>query len=144
MNGYAAAVRQFYDIYRPIARKYGLRMSSHTSIYDDGWIKIYKGEGADRQQIIKKEPKRKEEVRKQYAFPCGGCVCSHCANNVETPDTCTGEMKEPCFTCDYCKHYDGKGTDRRLQDCDKYIVTDEHARRLRRHMKIINRRKAHQ
>lgn len=35
MNGYAAAVRQFYDIYRPIARKYGLRMSSHTSIYDD-------------------------------------------------------------------------------------------------------------
>ena len=58
--------------------------------------------------IIPKEPKRKEEVRKQYAFPCGGCVCSHCANNVETPDTCTGEMKEPCFTCDYCKHYDGK------------------------------------
>lgn len=55
MNGYAAAVRQFYDIYRPIARKYGLRMSSHTSIYDDGWIKIYKGEGADRQQIIKIE-----------------------------------------------------------------------------------------
>ena len=53
MNGYAAAVRQFYDIHRPIARKYGLRMSSHTSIYDDGWIKIYKGEGADRQQIIK-------------------------------------------------------------------------------------------
>ena len=80
MNGYAAAVRQFYDIYRPIARRYGLRMSSHTSIYDDGWIKIYKGEG----------------------------------------------------------------TDRRLRDCDKYIVTDEHARRLRRHMKIINRRKAHQ
>lgn len=55
MNRYAAAVRQFYDIYRPTARKYGLRMSSHTSIYDDGWIRIYKGEGADRQQIIKIE-----------------------------------------------------------------------------------------
>lgn len=55
MNEYAAAVRQFYDIYRPIARKYGLRMSSHTSIYDDGWIKIFKGEGADRQQVIKVE-----------------------------------------------------------------------------------------
>lgn len=94
--------------------------------------------------IIPKEPERKEEVRKRYTFPCGGCVCTHCANNVETPDTCTGKMKEPCFTCDYCKHYDRKGTDRRLQDCDKYIVTDEHARRLRRHMKIINRRKAHQ
>lgn len=60
MNGYVAAVRQFYDIYRPIARKYGLRMSSHTSIYDDGWIKIYKGEGADRQQIIKIEEKKSE------------------------------------------------------------------------------------
>ena len=94
--------------------------------------------------IIPKEPKRKEEVRKQYAFPCGGCVCNHCANNVETPDTCTGEMKEPCFTCDCCKYYDGTGTDRRLRNCDKYIVTDEHARRLRSHMKIINRRKAHQ
>lgn len=55
MNEYATAVRQFYDIYRPIARKYGLRMSSHTSIYDDGWIKIFKGEGADRQQVIKVE-----------------------------------------------------------------------------------------
>jgi hypothetical protein len=53
MNGYAAAVRQFYDIYRPIARRYGLRMSSHTSIYDDGWIKIYKDEDTDRQLIIK-------------------------------------------------------------------------------------------
>jgi hypothetical protein len=56
MNGYAAAVRRFYDIYRPIARKYGLRMSSHTSIYDDGWIKIYKGEGA----VISWENSKKE------------------------------------------------------------------------------------
>ncbi len=55
MNGYVAAVRQFYDIYRPIAREYGLRMSSHTSIYNDGWMKIYKGEGTDRRQIIKIE-----------------------------------------------------------------------------------------
>lgn len=55
MNGYAAAVRQFYDIYRPIARRYGLRMSSRTLIYDDGWIRIYKGEGTDRQLIVKIE-----------------------------------------------------------------------------------------
>lgn len=55
MNGYAAAVRQFYDTYRPIAKRYGLRMSSHTSIYDDGWIRIYKGEGTDRQLIVKIE-----------------------------------------------------------------------------------------
>ena len=30
MNEYAAAVRQFYDIYRPIARKYGLQMKRAT------------------------------------------------------------------------------------------------------------------
>ena len=69
MNGYAAAVRQFYDIYRPIARKYGLRMSSHTSIYDDGWIKIYKGEGADRQQ---QEGKKCKTIKKH--------IKSHCRN----------------------------------------------------------------
>lgn len=55
MNEYRAAVRQFHSTYRPIARRYGLRMSSHTSTYNDGWIKIYKGEGTDRQQIIKIE-----------------------------------------------------------------------------------------
>ena len=82
--------------------------------------------------------------RLQEGTDCGCQATLQYTINVETPDTCTGEMKEPCFTCDYCKHYDGKGTDRRLQDCDKYIVTDEHARRLRRRMKIINRRKAHQ
>ena len=30
-------------------------MSSHTSIYDDGWIRIYTGEGTDRQLIVKVE-----------------------------------------------------------------------------------------
>lgn len=57
MKEHRAAVRQFYEIYRPIARKYGLSMLSNFSIYDDGWIKIFKGEGADRQQIIKSEEK---------------------------------------------------------------------------------------
>lgn len=93
---------------------------------------------------IPKEPEEKKETRKQYVFSCASCICSHCANNVETSDRCTGEMKEPCFTCDYCKYYDGTETDRWLRDCDKYIVTDEHARRLRSHMKRMNRRKAHQ
>lgn len=30
-------------------------MYSHTSIYDDGWIKIFKGEGENRQKVIKVE-----------------------------------------------------------------------------------------
>lgn len=55
MNEYRAAVRRFYETYRPIAKRYGLRMSSHTSLCDDGWIKIFKGEEANRQQVIKVE-----------------------------------------------------------------------------------------
>lgn len=89
---------------------------------------------------IPKEPEQKSGSQKQYAFPCAGCICNHCANNVETIDLCTGEGDEPCFTCDCCKYFDGIGKDRRLQDCDKYIVTDEHAKRLRRQMKMRNRR----
>lgn len=45
--------------------------------------------------------------RDDYAFPCGRCLCNHCANNVETIDNCTGEAKEPCFVCDECRWYDG-------------------------------------
>lgn len=55
MSEYRAAVRKFYEVYRPIAKRYGLKMYSHTSIYDDGWIKIFKGEGENRQQVIKVE-----------------------------------------------------------------------------------------
>lgn len=55
MNEYRAAVRRFYEAYRPIAKRYGLKMYSHTSIHDDGWIKIFKGEGENRQQVIKVE-----------------------------------------------------------------------------------------
>ena len=72
MNGYAAAVRQFYDIYRPIARRYGLRMSSHTSIYDDGWIKIYKGKGSSDQLGEQQEGKKCKTIGKH--------IKSHCRN----------------------------------------------------------------
>ena len=44
--------------------------------------------------------------RSDCAFPCGRCLCNHCANNVETIDNCTGEAKEPCFVCDECRWYD--------------------------------------
>ena len=57
MGESGAAVRRFYDTYRPIARKYGLKMSSYTSLYDDGWIRIFQGEGAYKRQIIKVEEK---------------------------------------------------------------------------------------
>lgn len=77
--------------------------------------------------------------RSEYAFLCGGCICNHCANNVETIDNCTREMKEPCFTCDECRCYDGdmKKRDKWRQECSEYIVTEEHAKRRRKRFKII-------
>lgn len=52
-NAYLAAVRQFYDTYRPIARKYSLKIQIRTSISGGNWIKIFKGEGRYREQIAR-------------------------------------------------------------------------------------------
>lgn len=40
---------------------------------------------------------------------CGRCICDTCANSVESNYhyRTLGEMDEPCFTCDECRHYDG-------------------------------------
>lgn len=40
------AMRDFYQIYRPLQKKYNLRMHSHASIYDEAFIRIweYRGE----------------------------------------------------------------------------------------------------
>ena len=57
MDEYAEAVRRFYEEYRPIARRHNLRLHSKFSMYDDGFIKIFQGEGQDKKQIIKVEEK---------------------------------------------------------------------------------------
>ena len=57
MDDYAEAVRRFYEVYRPIARRHNLRLHSKFSLYDDGFIKIYQGEGLDKKRIIKVEEK---------------------------------------------------------------------------------------
>ena len=77
--------------------------------------------------------------RSDYAFPCGGCICNHCANSVETTDNCTGEAKEPCFVCDECRWYGGdtKNPDKWKQECDEYIITEEQAKRNRKKFKIV-------
>jgi len=58
---------------------------------------------------------------------------------VETIDNCTGEAKEHCFVCDECRWYDGdtRHKDMWRQECGEYIVTNEHAERLRRKLKLI-------
>lgn len=77
--------------------------------------------------------------RSEYAFPCGGCLCEHCANNVETTDNCIGEAKESCFVCDECRWFDGdtKCKDMWRQECESFIVTNEEAERRRRKMRLI-------
>lgn len=55
MERYRAAVRHFYDVYKPIAKRYNLTMASHFSVYDTGWIKIYMNKGERRKQVVKVE-----------------------------------------------------------------------------------------
>lgn len=52
MDDYAEAARRFYEVYRPIARRHNLRLHSKFSLHDDGFIKIYQGDGPDEKQII--------------------------------------------------------------------------------------------
>ena len=70
---------------------------------------------------------------------CSGCICEHCANSVECFDHGSGEMDEPCFTCDECIYYDGKSDGRVMwrDECPKYKVTEYYAGILRKKMKIV-------
>lgn len=45
MDEYAAVVRKFYEVYRPIGRRYNLRVHSRFSMNRPGFIKIYQGDG---------------------------------------------------------------------------------------------------
>lgn len=42
---YGKEVREFYNVYLPLQRRYNLQMYAHFSIWEDGWIKIYKKTG---------------------------------------------------------------------------------------------------
>lgn len=82
-----------------------------------------------------------EEHQKQYAVPCGGCICNHCANSVECWDVRTGEMEFPCFTCDECCYYDGNGRSKKRAECGDYKVTDKHAEYLRKRVRMVTKKK---
>ena len=55
MDEYGTLVRKFYETYRPIGRRYNLRVHSRFTMKGEGFIKIYQGDGPDRKQIIKVE-----------------------------------------------------------------------------------------
>ena len=75
--------------------------------------------------------------RSIYATPCGGCVCNHCANNVDCMEAVTGEAKFACFNCDDCFNYSGYGRDNWKPECKHYKVTDKRAKDMRKRLKIV-------
>ena len=38
---YREVIRRFYEVYRPLQKRHNLRLHSHFSIYDDGFIEIW-------------------------------------------------------------------------------------------------------
>ena len=46
------AIKEFYREYEPIRKKYNLRMQSHTSLFDEGFIKIWRYEGEEKKELI--------------------------------------------------------------------------------------------
>ena len=87
--------------------------------------------------FIPKTEKEYIEPKKQYACPCGGCICNHCANSVECWDDCTGEMEFSCFVCNECKYYDGKGSNNRRAECKDYKITEAYAKAKRKKFKAL-------
>lgn len=91
---------------------------------------------------IEQQPREKEIIN--YAFPCGGCLCDKCANNVECLKVEMGEQIEPCFNCDYCAYYDGKGSYNKKYKCEKFIITEHEARKARGKLKVISKNRSMQ
>ena len=87
--------------------------------------------------ISKLQQSKRTEQCINYACPCGGCLCNHCANSVECFDNCTGEAEFACFTCDECRRYDGRGSDRWKSECSNYKVTNRFAEYMRGRFKTI-------
>ena len=82
-------------------------------------------------------PKQTHIERSIYATPCGGCVCNHCANNVDCMDVAIGEAKFACFNCDDCFNFSGYGRDNWKPECKRYKVTDKYAKATRKRFKLL-------
>lgn len=87
----------------------------------------------------RKEQQHVKESVKEYVSPCGGCICDKCANNVECLRVEIGEQIEPCFNCDYCVNYDGKGEYNKKYECSRFVITNHEAKKARERFKILAR-----
>lgn len=70
---------------------------------------------------------------------CTNCLCNYCANNVESINIKQGEMIEPCFDCDYCRHFSGEMElcSMEKENCNRFEISDYAAKRKRDKFKII-------
>ena len=91
--------------------------------------------------LIPKSRKVYTEPKKQYASPCGGCICNHCANSVECWDDCIGEMENPCFTCDECINYDEHGRQKKRTECSRFKITNKYAEYLRKRLELLRNKR---
>jgi hypothetical protein len=89
--------------------------------------------------MVPKQKKIQEHISKisNTVIPCGDCICNHCSNNVECYDNCTGEMIFPCFTCDECRCFDGRGRYNWRTECEKYRITEAYAKKMRKNIRAV-------
>lgn len=90
--------------------------------------------------IIPKTEKKYVEPKKQYASPCGGCICNHCANSAECFDDCPSEMDIPCYVCDECFNYNKYGRCQKRTECNRYKITNKYAEYLRKKIRVNGKR----
>ena len=114
MDEYAAVVRKFYEVYRPIGRRYNLRVHSRFSMNRPGFIKIYQGDGPDRKQIIK--------VKEDDDIACYKRAIDELESWAKSRKR---EIQDSVRRSEYAI------------PCGEYFVTNEHAERLRRKLKLI-------
>lgn len=87
---------------------------------------------------IEDQEEKQVQIHKNYANHCGGCLCEQCANNVDCFYSIPSkEMQEPCFNCDDCYYYNGKGDRNKKHECKDFIITEYAAMRNRETFKII-------
>jgi len=71
------------------------------------------------------------------SFLCGDCLCAKCANNVDCSNVDPTEVAEPCFNCDECFFYNGKGPHNEKTTCNMLKITNYEANKIRSKFKII-------
>ena len=74
-------------------------------------------------------------------IPCTNCLCQYCINNVEGK-VMPGEMKQPCFNCDYCRIYDGDSrfTVMIQENCEDFLISDYASKMKRKKIHIVERK----